>query len=443
MINDKAERLSVNYKTSAMLNAAVEYYTFYEMMNEAPVPAHADIDDEAGLIRECFKKLAENTDITDMIESIENARKVNIEKMQVLTAYVDRLLVFERLMDRIAMRYVITEQEVDDLAGRIDVDMFVSRAMEYIFEIKDSFTVKERVNEIMGLLPVRMARSKFFSLIKESIKLYSESDTKSLDSYLYMIRTSAMIYETDGMEKYFTEFKEVLEELGNADYVGMEEDYYKILFGKMNQAVSEIQDISDWYMSLQQMLNSLYVYALNTESGVYDDKVSDTFVDIITSVNRALDEGYEPDGDEMFHSMEGVMEKLYDERVILEAMLGKEIPEDDRMYDTLKKSELLMSYGLFVDLNENFDTEPVTPEYIGKVTDELLADLQEMIKKNSRPVVRTVYSIILADMPSFFNNLGELTEYIYHSIEQCGDKVELVTFFTRLNSIISDEDEPG
>ncbi|MDE6635770.1 MAG: hypothetical protein K2K09_04085, partial [Lachnospiraceae bacterium] len=343
MINDKAEKLSVNYKTSAMLNAAVEYYTFYEMMNEAPVPAHADIDDEAGLIRECFKKLSENTDITDMMESIDNARNVIIEKMQVLTAYIDRFLVYERLMGRISMRYVITEQEVDDMVSRIDVGMFVSRTMEYIFETKDSFAVKERVNEIIGLLPVRMARSKFFSLIKESIKLYSESDTKSLDSYLYMIRTSAMIYETDGMQKYFTEFNKVLEELGNADYMEMEEDYYKILFGKMNQAVSEIQDISDWYMSLQQMLNSLYVYALNIESGVYDDKVSDTFIDIITSVNRALDEGYEPDGDEMFHSMEGVMEKLYDERVILEAMLGKEIPEDDRMYDTLKKSELLMS----------------------------------------------------------------------------------------------------
>ena len=35
--------------------------------------------------------------------------------------------------------------------------------------------------------------------------------------------------------------------------------------------------------------------------------------------------------------IEGVMEKLYEERTVLESMLGKEIPEDAESYSSLKK----------------------------------------------------------------------------------------------------------
>lgn len=444
MTYDKAGRLSANYKAASLIDAAVEYFIFCEMSSETPFPGQADTGYEIELVRECFKKLTqiekEKPDITGMIEQLDNARNIIIEKMQVLTAYIDRFLVYEYVMNRIEARYIMTEQEVDELTRRIDKNMFAADIVNYIFRTDEPVDVNDRIREIIGQLPVRMSRSKFLNCIKDSIKLYSDSDRDSLEGFLYMIRTSAMIYEPEGMQKYFAGFKKVLDELGEADYVGMETDYYNILSDRIRVSTSEIHDISDLYMSLQRMINGLYVYALNADAVLRDDltDVSVCCIDIINAVDRAFDEGCEPESEKLFEKIEGVMEKLFEERTVLESMLGKEIPEDAESYSSLKKSEKLMSSSIFAELDENLSSLPVTPEYLEEVTDSLLEDMMIMIKKYSRPVVRAVYAVVLSNIPVFFGNSKELTEYISHSIEQCGDKSELAACYSLISGLIND-----
>ncbi|MCI8308527.1 MAG: hypothetical protein HFH14_10820 [Lachnospiraceae bacterium] len=443
MTADKSGRLSANYKASSILDAAVEYYIFYEMGNETPFPEQSDADAEISVIRECFKKISgdENGGISDMLGRLDDARNIIIKKMQVLTAYIDRFLVYEYVMNRIEARYTKTEQEIDDLLGKVDKDALTGDIIDFIFSTKEPAEVNDRVRDIIGQLPVRMSRSKFLNYVKDSIKLYSDSDRDSLDGFVYMIRTSAMLYEPDGMNNYFSVFEKVLDELGEADFTCMETDYYNILSDKIQVSTSQIHDISDLYMSLQRMINGLYVYALNANT-VLDDKDSNIFnacIDIIDAVDGALDEGCEPDADSLFERIEGALERLYEDRIVLEAMLGKEISVEDKGFAVLKKSERLMSSSIFAELDEKPSSGPVTPEYLEEVTDSLLKDMQAMIKKYSRPVVRAVYSVILSSIPVFFGNSDELTEYIRHSIEQCADKAELVACYELLCDLIMDD----
>lgn len=445
MADDKAGRLSENYKAASLIDAAAEYFMFCEMGSETPFPEQSDAGSEIELVKECFKRIAENKndDISDMVGRLDNARKIIIEKMQVLTAYIDRFIVYEYVMNRIEARYIMPEQEIDELITGIDKERFVDDIVNYIFETDEPVEINDRIREIIGQLPVRMSRSKFLSYIKDSVKLYADSDRNSLDGYLYMIRTSAMIYEPEGMKKYFVGFQKVLDELGEADFVTMESDYFNILNDRLKVSTSEIHDIADLYMSLQRMINGLYVYVINFNTVLRDD-LNDVFeacIDIIDAVDRAFDEGIEPDSERLFERIEGVMEGLYDERLVLEAMLGKEIPEDNVMYAALKKSEKLMSTSIFAELYETENTEPVTPEYLEEAIGRLLEDLQGMIKKYSRHVVRAVYAILLSSIPVFFANSQELTDYIRHSMEQCGDKVELVACYSLLCDIIMEDFE--
>lgn len=444
MTDDKADRLSANYKAASLIEAAVEYFIFYEMGNETSFPAQSDADSEIALIRDCFKRVAGggNEDFNDMLARLADARKTIIEKMQVITAYADRFLVYEYVMNRIEARYTMKEQEIESLVGNIDKDRFTSDVTEYIFSSDEPAEVNERVREVIGQLPVRMSRTKFLDYIKDSIKLYSDSDRYSLDGYLYMIRTSAMLYEPEGMKKYFRDFDRTLNELAEADYVHMEEDYYNILSEKIGVSVTELQDISDLYMALQRMINGLYVYALHADTELNGDlrDVFDACVDIINAVERAFDEGYEPDSSPLFQRIEGVMEKLYEERTRLEAMLGNEIPEEASQYRPLKISERLMSSSIFAELEEDDMSEPVTSSYLEEVTEKLLEDMRAMIKQYSRPIVRAVYAVLLSSIPVFFRNSDELSEYIRHSIEQCGDKAELIACYSLIVDMMYDSE---
>lgn len=437
MIGKYARELSANYKTASLLESLFEYYLFFEMSGEMMFPEELDAEADIEFVKACFKSVAKHESIGEKIGELEKHRNSITDKMQVLTAYVDRFLVYEYVMNRIEARYSMTADKLEEKLSEYNIDNMVSTIAGYIFQSEEPVAVNDRIREIIGQLPVRMARSKFLEHLKNSIRLYSDSDVESLDGFLYMIRTVAMIYEPEGMDIHFKGFKDLLDEMAQADFSEMDADYYNILSDKLRITTSTIQDISDVYMSLQRMINTLYTYALNekTESG--DEELINKCIAAIDNVNNAF-EGEDIQGEEIFGDFEGVMEELYEKRVTLEAMLGNEIGENDDMYPDLRKSERLMSTSLFAGIEEPSEAEPVDKEYLDKVTDELLKDMQEIIKNSARPVVRAIYAHVLSRLPVFFSNSNEVVDYVKNSLEQCGDKAELVAVYSLFNDIIMD-----
>jgi len=438
MVCDNAKKLSVNYKTASLLEAVIEYWLFYEMSSEMILTEDIDADRQIDIVRACFEELEKSGDISSFKGELETCRNEIIEKMQVLTSYVDKFLVYEYVLNRIEAKYVMTEQELDEKIKSVDVEKFVSEIASYILSTEEPAAINDRIREIIEQLPVRMARSKFIEYIKNSLKLYQDSDIISLDGYVYMIRTAAMIYNPDGTDKYFVAFKELLDEMSKADYKELSPEAYNIFDNKLKVAVSKLNDISDIYASLQKIINTLYTYLLNYDADI-DNNVYENCIEIAGIVNNAFDgEQLSDAADECFSKIEGVMEQLYEERLIYEAMLGNEIAEDDDLYDCLSKSEKLMSSSLFADIESEPATESVTDEYLEKVTDELVADLQEVIKMHGRPVVRAIYAMVLGKLPVFFTSMQEVVDYISGSVTECGDKAELAAVYSLLDDISAD-----
>ena len=81
-------------------------------------------------------------------------------------------------------------------------------------------------------------------------------------------------------------------------------------------------------------------------------------------------------------------------------MLGADVLVDEK----------LMGSSLFAELEEA-DTEPVTEEYLKAVTDELIADLKQLISDYSRPVVRAVYSMALGKLPVFGSTISVMEHF--------------------------------
>lgn len=441
---DYATTLSGNYKCSSLIEIVMEYMTLYEMWAENLNPYISVADDESRIVHEAVRKIAKGVSIHDMTDVFFKARDTIIKKMQVVTAYVDRFLIYEHVLNRIEFKYTLTETERKEELSAWNKEQYVGDLLKYIFEYEDNVVVNDRVHDILEQLPVRMARSKFLELVKNSIRLYKDSDKHSLDGYVYMLRTSAMIYEPEEMDIYFTEFKELLDELSVVDFTDIGEEYFIILQEKINNTSHKLQDISDVYMVFQKLINMLYSYAINEDCDYDEDEIT-ICSDVLMKLSDAFDDDAEKEMDSsvLLGGLEGSMEKLYDEKLLLESILddvmlsfGQIIDKENlkSVYDGLKLSQTLFSTSLFAELGEIIE-EPVTSEYLNEVSDILTEDLLEIIRKSKRPVIRAIMASTISKLPTFFSNSKEVMDYIQNAFSQCSDDVEFISSIRLLDEL--------
>ena len=111
-------------------------------------------------------------------------------------------------------------------------------------------------------LPMRMLSSKYFDIIHESVSLYKGSRASSLEGFEYMFRTNAMLYKDDNMSVYFTEFKQVLNELDGLKPDDIGEDVYREYSVKISSNISRIAGFTDMYMLMEGLVNALYIVTI-------------------------------------------------------------------------------------------------------------------------------------------------------------------------------------
>ncbi len=432
--------MSCNYKYLSMFEIALEYYMLYEIWEDG-FNRYVDIgSEEFGLINESIKKLISGEKIALMIPEYEKMRKQITEKMQVTTAYVDRLIAYEHVMNRAEARFTMSEEERDKWLSDFDKDNYVKELMYFIFKDRDNAEITDCLHTVLEQLPMRMARKKYIDMIKSSIELYKDSDTESLDGFIYMLRTTMMIYEPDGMDKYFTEFRELTKELSEVDFTDIKKDYFTILQDKIGKASRDLNDISDIYMIYQKIINMLYVYALNEESeGKEDESVYAVCLKVFREIYNVLtgvsDDAYEAEN--VLAQIEGMPEKYYEKRISYESVFDKMTDgdkEDDTDVKRLDVSKILFSPSIFAETKKSSPI-PVTQEYLDKVTEDITADIMDMIKTSSRPIARAVMSLSFARLPLFFGNTSEIMDYIDNSIKSCADVPELIASVKLLDDI--------
>ncbi len=434
------------YSSSALVELSFEYFLAFDTVESGMNPVMAEPSPEKDFIRAAMNDIAEGRTVRYSEEDIREVRTVLSEKMDVITAYVDRLLVYEYVLNRIEARFTMSEEELLDAFDGYDKTEYSKELLNYIFSDNDQAALNDRLHDVLGQLPVRMSRMHFMELIKNSLRLYSESDTESLDGYIYMLRTVAMLYEPEGMDKYYTDFGDMIEEFANADYSHMDKDYYTILSERLTVLANDMRCISDTLMSYQKMINMIYMYVINPRDDY--DKSCETAVSIIKSVNSLYETDYEDEDfykvEGMLHGLEGIPEKLYEQKVNIEAVYDDIANTHSEqisscglkdVFDRLGLSSVLYSSSIFAKLEKN-DAVSVTEEYLIEATDSLLNDIKTAFKKYDRYVIRAVMALTLSNLPVFFTDAEEVLAYIESSLDKCSDKSELVALREIMDEII-------
>lgn len=442
--------LTENYYYVSLLNLAMNYYTLYEQvlentrMNEE---AKASIE----VINHCLEVLFSGSIGTDAFQEAErqlfDKRNEIMEKMQVLTAHADRIQIYEYILNRMELNY--------SQAGELpDEREFVKRLVGYIFSQKDNVVVNERIKEAIGQLPVRMARSRYFELVKNSLSIYLGSDRSSLDTYEYMIRTSAMLYTPKGEKKYFTQYLGMASRFQEADYANLSKEDYDQLVKELTESAEGIVELSDLYVRLQELTNQLYacIMAAPYCREAFETNTSQICARILLGIKDRILKGQGDSRDELvslFQEIEGRQEVFYQEKDQLESMLFqvKSVPaatsrlDSDKRLKNLTTMSKLLANSYFIELDDETE-EIVTEEYLNEITGKLLGDLEESFRKWSRPVIRAVIAGTINKMPVFFKSAEEVAAYIESTLAQCRDAGEKQVSMEIIRDIM-DEAELG
>lgn len=422
----------------------MEYYMFYEVVTEDINPYIAMAKEMITTLNEAvgqaMSDTLDDTQRKQLIDHILAMRTEVIDRMQVLTGYVDCFVVYEYILNRIQYRFDEKEVLPEDTA-------FAQEVMNFIFGSNDNVTINDNLRVVLGQLPMRMTRSHYFDLIKNCISVYKGSEIESLEGFLYMFRTSAMLYKHPAQEQYFTEFAGVLQELMEADYEHMDHTLYELYAEKVRVSASKLNDLSDLYMQIGQIINGVYTLVV-TEPYCVDEEKMTVVDDVIRGINalfleKEIDLWQQEDLlteedrlnwlAEKLPAVEGQQEKLYQSVNVAEAALdellegrAEEIEAAGLSDAFIKLHHLsqLNSSSVFAPLESQESAGIVTAEIAEQETEKLLSELKELFQGRSRMFRRAIMAATVEKLPTFFKSAQEIADYMMNALNQCDDEAE-------------------
>ena len=401
---------------------ALNYYMF-----EDGIPEFDSLP--AGLTEsaECFRKqLGVYLDGGDSLEELKQLRETMIREMEIITSYTDCFQIYEYVFNRLERRYHTGLRPVDE-------DGIAGELMEFIVGTKDSPTMNGRIQQVIAQLPIRFTRQKFFAMVREALSIYQGADRSSLDHLMYRLKSGAMVALPEAMDRGYEDLYEILEQFRALDYKSMDKELYDECIRKAVYISDRLNLLADWYISLQQLINDLYVLLITRRDAVADIwevGLTHQILDgLLKQAGQRKGTALPDELIQMLTDLEGVQESYYEKYQRVEAV--------DRTVD------LLLSGSDFVilepaEVDEDHQT-PVDHACLDAVADSFFEALTQLFAGQPKPVVRAVMAKVLSELPVCFNQLDEIRTYIENSFGSCSDSNERESCIDLLRQMMESE----
>ena len=117
---------------------------------------------------------------------------------------------------------------------------------------------------------------------------------------------------------------------------------------------------------------------------------------------------------------------------------NKDNSEIKNNFESLRRSDLLTSSSLFMDIDKDFRiiTNAADEEFIETIKTEVTEALSDALKGKNKYVRRSMMAKVLATMPVFFDSQDEIKEYFVSALSGCGDNSELKACENIVNDIM-------
>ncbi len=444
--------LANDYYSYAGVRLALHYYTFYETYldseNTWGAAAVASMNRLNQIIADNVLRSCTGAEREKAIAAVDGIRRELGSRMNMLTVYTDIFKIYEYVLNRLEYRFKGTPDSVDEVE-------FSKEILRYIFDSEDNVVINERIREMIGQLPVRITKQKYFDLLKDSINAYLGSDQSSLQTYLYMLRTSAMLYREEGMDLAYPELSKKRKQLAEFDYKNITKQSYNKALSLLQAASLMLETESTVYLGLQEITNEVYAMLLCSGYAGMVPGDEEAAVKTAISIIKETNELFQSENQEelsledldRFADVEGVQEELSYDLVLQEDALF-EIEKNhgdlaksmmlDQLLHILLHSKKLLSNSLFADLTDEAEESMVDEEIITKEATVLLEELEAAFAAQDKVVSRAVIANTINIMPVFFKNHNEVMNYVRYSLERCSDIYEKVACIEIINAIMAE-----
>ncbi|MCI8717888.1 MAG: hypothetical protein HFH64_06990 [Lachnospiraceae bacterium] len=458
------------YHRYSHVKLCMNYFTYYEMVGENEIQDRklSELTERMNKVIKAVVQESSADILAECIAETEAIRNEIIHIMTGLTACVDIFNIYEYCLNRVEYRY----KDSSELLQCSDEEL-TKNVLQYILKDKDNVVINSKICETVRQLPIRMTKSHFFELVKESLKVYKESETGSVDDFLYMLRTVSMLdIPEDAFVFTDNTLKEIYQEFTGVDFSDIDKEQYNHLSGRLGFATDYIQKEVDCYMLLAENINDLYVILLSSKE-YYGSKMPKILSGFENNQDKLLLEKREEENcniliekeNRLFNgvSYDEVCEEIEDGFLFLEGRQEKyaeSFQKSEYLLDTIAESykealenldavevcgyfdriRKLVSGSIFAEFYEAPKRHKTAGmEYISQKEAELEQELTEFFGKNTKSVNRAVMAHILSELPVFFNNVEEIKDYIYHSLTGCRDSAEKAAVTEILTSMASED----
>jgi len=427
------------YHDLSLVKLSMNYYTIYDMNQDEDCtePLYLDIYNQLnGIIKDY---LANKIDIS----VVEALRQEVTNIMDVVVALIDRMRIYEHVLNRVEYRFKEGKTDNSYYNNYLTNDL-----MHYILSHQDNVVINTKIAEVVGQLPMRLSKNKFFSYMKEAFSLYHGAQKGTIDDFDYSLRTTAMLTVPLKYNDCLDTYKKLVDMLAKADYDNIDASQYNELYQSLTKDTQKINELADSFVLLTQIINDLYSAVLMRDYDVEPTTETALAVKIIDIINQSALLGTEVPKDlaESFAAFEGVQERLLSVIEKNEYVLDEvfEMYEDKlkafgerELFEALKNAAKLQSGSNFVKLRADSDYATVPDaSYADAVCERLIFDLQAAFKAWSQPVRRAVMASVFSQLPVLFNNTEEIHSYINVSLMQCTDEAERIATIEILKSIM-------
>lgn len=422
------EMMSVYYKYAAV-RLSMNYYTYNEMLKERENENVATGRNHLRKLVLSFMMIVETAmnnhavgmELENAIANIDEIRNDIIRTMKGLTSLVDIFNIYEYVLNRVEYRY----KDASHIELKNDEE-FTRDLMRYMLASDDKVVINANITDAVRQLPLRMTKSRFFELLKEGLKVYKDSEKCSVDDFIYMLSSSATVYRDPYTDQISQDINDIIKEFDETDFTELDEEKYNKLHEKLMFGIEYVQRSVDEYMLLAELINDVYAMLL---AAPYADTACEER-EILSKILENRDDG---SAEEALVKLEGRQERLSNEytqcEFAIDMVVDKymDIAESlmlGAQYNSLKRISILESGSYFVEFDEKKDHTIAGEEYVMERYEELCKALKEFFNIHNKLVNRAAMANVLASLPIFFNNVEEIQNYVYNSINGCSDIAE-------------------
>lgn len=353
-------------------------------------------------------------------EEIPDFRRQISEEMGTLIACSDAFQVYEYALNRVERRFV------KGSAVEVDDEAFVGNLMRYLASGSDAAIQNQRIQMIVGQLPVRFTRQKYFGMIHDALTSYIGSDPAGLKDMMYLLRSAGMVGLLTERRENYKELSQALSGLERLSFKDLTVKEYEDARKEVSEAGGLLTELSQSCVSLQELTNDLYILCLTGKDAVKNAQEEEHARGILEGLWRLYkqEKAQIPQKiSENLPLLEGIQEEYYEKYQRLdfhwdESADGKENLRVSQLVDRL------MSTSAFADLEELPEAKTITSEDVEAAADGFFTEMQSVFSSCQKPVVRAIMALTLSCLPVFFNSSEEIRSYIKNSLDCCSDRAE-------------------